>query len=115
MITLDRRRLMTGLGALATGMGETGMAASRPAFAQGGQDADTQPDRRRFGFNDVAGRAQKLAANPFDANVPQLPQAFDGMDWDKWRQIRFRPEKALLRGGGSRFSLQAFHLGAAIC
>src|SRR5262245_56852435 len=106
MITLDRRRLMTGLGALAAGLGAVG-----PARAQGGQDADTQPERRRFSFNDVVGRAQRLAANPFDANVPHLPQAFDGMDWDKWRQIWFRPERALLRGSGSRFSLQAFHLG----
>ncbi len=106
MITLDRRRLMAGLGALAAGVGAAG-----PAHAQGGQEADAQPDRRRFGFNDVVARAQRLAANPFDANVPQLPQVFEGMDWDKWRQIRFRPEKALLRGGSSRFSLQAFHLG----
>ena len=106
MTTLDRRTLMTGLGALAAGI-----AAAGPARAQGGQDADAQPDRRRFGFNDVVGRAQRLAANPFDANVPQLPQVFDGLDWDKWRQIRFRPEKAPLRGGGSRFSLQVFHLG----
>jgi periplasmic glucans biosynthesis protein len=110
MITLDRRRLMTGLGALAVGIGAAGPA--RPQSGQqGGQDADAQPERRRFGFNDVVGRAQRLAANPFDANVPQLPQVFDGLDWDKWRQIRFRPERALVRGGGSRFSLQVFHLG----
>ena len=106
---------MTGLGALAVAMGAATRARAQggqpSAGQQGGQDADTQPERRRFGFNDVVGRAQRLAANPFDANVPQLPQVFDGMDWDKWRQIRFRPEKALLRGGGSRFSLQLFHLG----
>jgi glucans biosynthesis protein len=113
MITLDRRRLMTGLGALAAGIGAAKRAHAQGAQqgAQGGQDADAQPERRRFGFNDVVGRAQRLAANPFDANMPQLPQVFDGMDWDKWRQIRFRPEKALLRGGGGRFSLQLFHLG----
>jgi len=104
---------MTGLGALAAGIGAAKRAHAQGAQqgAQGGQDADAQPERRRFGFNDVVGRAQRLAANPFDANMPQLPQVFDGMDWDKWRQIRFRPEKALLRGGGGRFSLQLFHLG----
>jgi glucans biosynthesis protein len=106
MTTLDRRRLVAGLGALAAGFGMT-----RPAWAQGAQQADAQSERRRFGFNDVAGRAQKLAALPFEANVPQLPPVFEAMDWDKWRQIRFRPEKALLRGGGNRFSLQTFHLG----
>jgi glucans biosynthesis protein len=97
---------MAGLSALAAGLGVAG-----PAHAQGAGQGESQPDRRRFGFNDVAARAQRLAANPYDANVPQLPQVFDGMDWDKWRQIRFRPERSLLRGGGSKFSLQLFHLG----
>jgi glucans biosynthesis protein len=98
---------MTGLGALAAGFGVAG-----PARAQGSNpQPDTQPERRRLDFNDVVARAQKLASNPFDGNVPQLPQVFEGMDWDRWRQIRFRGEKALLRGGSSRFSLQVFHLG----
>ena len=106
MTTLDRRRLLAGLSVLASGFGMAG-----PLRAQGSLQAEAQPERRRFGFNDVVGRAQKLAAAPFDGNVPQLPPVFEAMDWDKWRQIRFRPEKALLRGGGSRFSLQTFHLG----
>jgi glucans biosynthesis protein len=105
MTTLDRRRLVMGLSTLAA----VGMAG--PLYAQGALQAEAQPERRRFGFNDVAGRAQKLASTPFEANVAPLPQVFEAMDWDKWRQIRFRPEKALLRGGGSRFSLQTFHLG----
>jgi glucans biosynthesis protein len=97
---------MTGLSALAAGFGLPG-----PGFTQADKDADPQPDRRRFGFNDVVARAQKLAASPSDANLPQLPSVFEGMDWDKWRQIQFRPERALLRGGGSRYTLQTFHLG----
>ena len=106
MTTLDRRRLVTGLGAMAAGYGMAG-----PAYAQGAPQADAQSERRRFGFSDVVARAQKLAAMAYEANVPQLPPVFEAMDWDKWRQIRFRPEKSLLRGGGSRFSLQTFHLG----
>jgi glucans biosynthesis protein len=106
MTTLDRRKLMAGLGALAAGL-----HAVRPARAQSGGQGERQPDRRRFGFNDVAARAQRLAANPYEANPPQLPHAFAGMDWDRWRQIRFRPERSLLRSGGNRFSLQLFHLG----
>jgi len=106
MNILDRRTLMAGLGSLAAGFSMADLA-----FAQGGAQGDPQPERRRFNFDDIIGRAQKLAANPYDASVPQLPQVFEGMDWDKWRQIRFRPDKALLRGGNSRFSLQTFHLG----
>src|SRR5262245_29633633 len=107
MTTLDRRRLMAGLSALAAGLSVAGPAA----HAQGAGQGDSQPDRRRFGFNDVAAKAQRLAANPYEANPPPLPQVFDGMDWDKWRQIRFRAERSLLRGGSSKFSLQLFHLG----
>jgi glucans biosynthesis protein len=106
MTTLDRRKLMAGLGALAAGL-----SPAKSAHAQGAGQGEQQPDRRRFGFNEVAARAQRLASNPYDANPPQLPQVFDGMDWDKYRQIRFRPERSLLRGGGSKFSLQLFHLG----
>jgi glucans biosynthesis protein len=106
MTTLDRRKLMAGLGALAAGV-----TSVRPAHAQSAGQGEQQTERRRFGFNDVASRAQRLAANPYDAGAPQLPQVFTGMDWDRWRQIRFRPERSLLRGGGSKFSLQLFHLG----
>ena len=110
MTTLDRRKLMAGLGA---GLGAlaAGLDAAQHAHAQGAPQGEQQPDRRRFGFNDVAARAQRLAANAYDANPPQLPQIFDGMDWDRYRQIRFRQERSLLRGGGSKFSLQLFHLG----
>ncbi len=106
MTTLNRRRLMTGLSALATGLG-----AVPSMHAQAAGPGAPQPDRRRFGFNDVVARAQRLMSNPSEATPPQLPQVFEGLDWDKYRQIRFRPEKALLRSGGSRFSLQVFHLG----
>src|SRR5262245_4017090 len=109
MTTLNRRRLVTGLGALAASAASIGVAGR--ARAQGAPQPDAPSERRRFGFNDVVARAQKLAATPYDANVPQLPPVFEAMDWDKWRQIRFRPERALLRGGGNRFGLQMFHLG----
>jgi periplasmic glucans biosynthesis protein len=68
-------------------------------------------NKRRFGFEDVIARARRLANSAFDAHIPRLPAVFERMDWDKWRKIRFRSEKALLRRGGSRFSLQLFHLG----
>jgi len=68
---------MTGLGALAAGIGAAKRAHAQGAQqgAQGGQDADAQPERRRFGFNDVVGRAQRLAANPFDADLAKVGHA----------------------------------------
>ncbi|GJE25397.1 Glucans biosynthesis protein G [Methylobacterium organophilum] len=66
---------------------------------------------RPFGFEEVEERARALAAAPFDARVPALPPAFAQLDYDAWRDIRFKPGKAFLGEEGSRFRLQLFHRG----
>jgi glucans biosynthesis protein len=76
--------------------------ASAPAFAQGQQ-------KPSFGFEDVKKRARDLAAAPV-APAPGLPDQVQKLDFDAWKEIRFRPDKAFLNGGGN-FRLQAFHLG----
>lgn len=74
------------------------------------QDAlPNQPPK--FGYDDVVRRAQDLAGAPFDATPPVLPQPLSGFDFDAWREIRFRADKALLNFPGSLFRLQLFHLG----
>ncbi|HEX8416482.1 MAG TPA: glucan biosynthesis protein G [Methylobacterium sp.] len=62
-----------------------------------------------FGFDAVDRRARDLAARPFDARVPALPEPIARLDYDAWRDIRFRPDRAEL--AGSRFRLQLFHMG----
>ncbi len=103
MSSPDRRTFTTGLAAVAAlcGLSVSAYAQNAPATKPG----------RGFGFEDVVARARRLAASPYEARLPKLPAVFEAMDWDKWRQIRFRQEKALLRGGTSRYSLQLFHLG----
>src|SRR5262245_52785646 len=64
-----------------------------------------------FGFEDVVRRARELAAADFDEAAPALPEALNKLDFDSWRDIRFRPDKALLATQGSQFRLQLFHLG----
>ncbi len=56
-------------------------------------------------------RARDLATAPFDAAIPPLPDALNKLDFDAWRDIRFRPDKAFLAANGSQFRLQLFHLG----
>ncbi len=75
-----------------------------PALAQ-----NPQPKPARFGFEDVQKRARDLAAAPV-APAPGLPDQIQKLDFDGWKEIRFRPDKALLNGN-SAFRLQAFHLG----
>ena len=65
----------------------------------------------RFGFEDVLKRARELGPAPFEANPPPLPEALAKLDFDGWRDIRFRRDKALLGNEGGPFRLEMFHLG----
>ncbi len=79
----------------------------RSAPAQPGKP-QTPP---KFDFDDVVRRARDLATAAFDAAAPALPEALNKLDFDAWRDIRFRPDKAFLSGNQSQFRLQLFHLG----
>ena len=94
--------------------------ASRPDWPQVAASplmAQTRvPDRPaspspHFGFEDVLKRARELGTAPFEANPPPLPDALAKLDFDAWRDIRFRRDKALLGSDGGPFRLEMFHLG----
>lgn len=98
MTEFNRRTVVQGLAGAAL------LGGSGEALAQ-------RPEARTpFGFADVERRAQELAKLPYDARVPALPAPIAKLDYDAWRDIRFRPDKAFL-GEGSPFRLQLFHLG----
>jgi len=66
----------------------------------------------RFGFDNVAQRARDLALAPFDNSVPsRLPDPFDALDFDTWREIRFRRDHDIFAGADGGFRLETFHLG----
>jgi glucans biosynthesis protein len=79
-----------------------------PAFAQA---ADPSKPGARFGYDDVVRRAKDIASLPFDQTPAQLPQPIGNLDFDAWRDIRFRPDKAFFQSSGTLFQLQLFHLG----
>jgi glucans biosynthesis protein len=56
-------------------------------------------------------RARDLAGAPFEAAAPALPEPLNRLDFDAYRDIRFRPDRALLAGSGGPFRMQLFHLG----
>lgn len=64
-----------------------------------------------FGFDDVAARAQAEAALPYQAPAGRLPAELAALSYDGYRDIRFRPERALWRREGLPFELMFFHLG----
>jgi glucans biosynthesis protein len=109
MNDLSRRSLLATLvasGTLATIAREESPADTvKPASPPAG------PSQTKFDFAEVVRRARDLAAAPFEANVPALPEALSKLDFDAWRDIRFRPDKAFFAGNGTQFRLQLFHLG----
>ncbi len=66
----------------------------------------------RFGFENVVQRARDLALAPFDNAVPsRLPDPFDALDFDNWREIRFRRDHDVFAVADGGFRLETFHLG----
>ncbi|MFW6346113.1 MAG: glucan biosynthesis protein, partial [Halomonas sp.] len=72
--------------------------------------AATDPGQLEALFATVADKAKALADRPHDPGTEALPEALRDLDYDTYRQIRFRPEAALWRDEGL-FSVQLFHTG----
>ena len=83
------------------------MAAAAPALAQ----QNAAPPVNPFRFEDVVRRARELAAVPYEEAAPPLPEPLNRLDFDAYRDMRFRPDRALLGSGGGPFRMQLFHLG----
>ena len=66
-----------------------------------------------FGFDDVAERARKLAAQPYKAPDATLPKELKALDYDQFRDIRFKPDRAVWRDAKLPFELAFFHMGFA--
>jgi glucans biosynthesis protein len=64
-----------------------------------------------FGFDDVAKRAQDLAAQPYQKPDNALPKELADLGYDQVRDIRFKPERALWRNRKLPFEVQFFHPG----
>ncbi|MCD6077087.1 MAG: mdoG [Ramlibacter sp.] len=64
-----------------------------------------------FGFDDVARIAQQRAGQPYVAAWPALPSELQSLDYDGYRDIRFRPARSLWRDAQLPFEAQFFHRG----
>ncbi len=84
----------------------SGLAASGFALS-----ARSEGSGSHFAFETVERQAEALAREPFDATVPPLPAPLAALDYDAWRDIRFKPNRAFLGEAGGPFRLQLFHRG----
>ncbi|UFN50578.1 glucan biosynthesis protein G [Roseomonas sp. OT10] len=78
------------------------LLATRGAAAQDGQP---------FAPQDVRAIARELAQKPFQAPDTRLPGPLANLSYDRYRMIRFDPQKALWKGDNLPFQMQLFHRG----
>ena len=71
----------------------------------------TTPPPKRFNFADVHRRAEMLASQPFQTTGNNLPDFLKNLDYDQYRDIRFRADKGLWRAEGLPFEIQFAPLG----
>lgn len=84
------------------------LAAALPARAASDAAARVAGD---LTFDAVARRAQDLAAGPYAPDRPELPPYLANLDYDKYRDIRFRRDESLWRQEGLPFQVQFFPRG----
>jgi periplasmic glucans biosynthesis protein len=113
MPPIDRRALLNGTfnalalsGAAAFAPGALAQAQVQPPTTT---PAPAQP--QRFGYQEVVKRARDLANAPFDALPQKLPEALTRLDFDSYRDIRFKADKSPLGPANGPFRLQLFHPG----
>ncbi len=68
-------------------------------------------EKRNFSFDQLVEQARAKAASSYEEPAGALPEVLADLNYDQHRAIRFRPERAVWREGGSDFSLHAFHPG----
>ncbi len=64
-----------------------------------------------FDYAGLKGQARALAAGPYVSHTGKLPTSLDGLDWDQYQSIQFRPDHALWGDQKLRFQAKFFHLG----
>jgi periplasmic glucans biosynthesis protein len=64
-----------------------------------------------FGFEEVAERAKALAGRPYQSASRKPPAELAALNYDQYRDIRFRTDRAVWRAENLPFELMFFHLG----
>ncbi|MGL4442914.1 MAG: glucan biosynthesis protein G, partial [Alsobacter sp.] len=108
---LDRRTFVERLGGLAAALLAAAPAAAQTPPAPNQPAPSAAPAAARFGYDDVVRRARELSALPFDAAQAPLPEQLAKLDFDAYRDIRFKGDRALLGSAGGAFRMQMFHPG----
>jgi len=107
----SRRSLLGAIFAAAANLGLGRSALAQGSPARPGADKAGAEKPVAFGFEDVLKRARELSSKEHSATTVALPEELARLDFDRWREIRFRADKAPLGEKGGKFRLQLFHPG----
>ena len=107
-VQIDRRSflLASSAGFIAPALAQAPQGQVPPAPIQ-----NTPAPPPRFRYDDVVKRARELMNQPFEANPAPLPEPIARLDFDTWRDIRFKTDRAFFAQGASQFRMQLFHPG----
>ncbi|MGF1622080.1 MAG: glucan biosynthesis protein [Rhodomicrobiaceae bacterium] len=100
---MDRRTflMIAGLGGFAALMRDGGPAFADPAG----------PGTADFSWDGLRERAKSLAAQPYAPPGDKVAEELAKLDYDAYRKIKFRPDKAIWSDRPLPFRLQLFHAG----
>jgi periplasmic glucans biosynthesis protein len=103
--TISRRQFLSGSALLAVEL------APFPALASQALPGPSRyGDATAFDFDWLRAKAKQLAAAPFEAEKPPVPELVTTIDFDAGQKIKFRPERAVCSGGAGAFPVRMFHL-----
>lgn len=105
MTTKTRRQVLSGTAGLAFAAGLLGLPGGASAARLSGK---SQPFSRDW----LIQSAEAAAKKPFDTSAPKLPGFIDKLDYDSYRDVRFRADQSLWREQNLPFTAQFFHLGS---
>ncbi len=100
----NRRAVLFGAGAAIALISTTSLTSF--AFAQG-EPVEALP----FDFDSFTARMKDLAGTAYEPVTFTLPESFNGLDYDAYRRIQFRPDHGVWAALGIGYQVHAFHPG----
>lgn len=102
---ITRREILQHLATLAA------WSAARSTLSAAENPSATNDSGKPFDRDWLISEAKRIASLPYDAPPSKLPAWIEGLDYDGYQSIKYRPEKALWHGENRQLEARLFHLG----
>jgi glucans biosynthesis protein len=106
---IRRRRFLAGAAAFSVFAGRSGLAQTQPAQPPTATEQRSPP--QPFSFEMVRDLARQAASRDYEDADDDLPDYLADIGYDQYRDIRYRPDRALWRDENLPFEVQFFHRG----